>query len=361
MQLIVSRETFGRNPVPFLGTMALRGLPFSLCQNSAFHVESCYFAPFFPPNFPPHMAHFERRGDSWRASVERRGVRKSATFPSKAAAVAWAGRVEADIMAGYRGEVPNKTFGDLLDRYSVEVSPHKKGHRWESIRITLVKRDRIAQERLRTLSAVHVAEWRDRRLQAVSAPSVRREWNLLSHACNIAVREWKWLAVNPFKEVRRPKSAQPRQRVFTDADLEKLDQRATSPERQQVMRIVRFAIETGMRASEICGLREIAGRVARLHDTKNGTARDVPLSEKAVELFGDGFTITPGSLDTIFRHMRDEAGIQGLHFHDTRHTACTNLSRKLNVLQLQRMLGIKDPRILAVYFNESAEDVAKLL
>lgn len=264
-------------------------------------------------------------------------------------------------MAGYRGEVPRKTFSDLLDRYAVEVSPHKKGHRWETIRITLLKRDRIAQESLRTLSAVHVAEWRDRRLQAVSAPSVRREWNLLSHACNIAVREWKWLTVNPFKEVRRPKSARPRDRVFTDEDLTRLDAQATTPERLEVMRAVRFAIETGMRAGEICGNPPIVGNVARLSDTKNGTARDVPLSVKALEYYGEGFTISAHSLDVLFRRMRDAAGIEGLHFHDTRHTACTNLSRKLNVLQLQRMLGIRDPRILSVYYNESAEDIAKLL
>ncbi len=116
-----------------------------------------------------------------------------------------------------------------------------------------------------------------------------------------------------------------------------------------------------MRASEILSNPAITGRVARLEDTKNGTRRDVPLSERAAELLSAPFTIGAGTLDTLFRAMRDEAKIEGLHFHDSRHEACIRLSKKLDVLQLAKMLGIKDPRILMVYFSESAEDIAKQL
>lgn len=269
-------------------------------------------------------------------------------------------------MAGVRGEIPNLTFSDLLTRYEREVSRHKKGARWESVRITMLQRDALAQEKLRTLGSVQVAAWRDRRLEAVSGPSVRREWNLLSHACNIAVKEWKWLTVNPFREVRRPKSNRPRDRLITDGELKRLQKRATTPMRKVTYRALLFAIETGMRASEICGLTKeaINGSVARLEDTKNGTAREVPLSLQAIKLVGEDsppFPISTGTLDATFRDMREEAKITGLHFHDSRHTACTRLSRKLNMLQLQRVLGIKDPRILATYYNETAADIAKLL
>ncbi len=49
--------------------------------------------------------------------------------------------------------------------------------------------------------------------------------------------------------------------------------------------IVRLAIETGMRQSEILGLRrgqvDLERRVVRLTDTKNNTARTVPLTKLA--------------------------------------------------------------------------------
>lgn len=350
---------------PFLGTTRGGGI-FPLPAFSLRKVESgSIIRPSFHARFTP-MATFRKRGDSWRAEVYRKGIRQSGTFDSKAAAVAWAGRAEAEIMAGSRGEVPNLTFSDLLDRYLRDVSRTKKGHRWESIRIGLIKRDPIAQERLRGLGAPQVAAWRDRRLQAVSAPSVRREWNLLSHACNIAVKEWKWLTHNPFHDVRRPKSARPRFRVASDAEIAALAKQAITPSRQEVYRAFLVGIETGMRASEIISNPPITGRVAYLHDTKNNTSREVPLSERAAELLAEPFTIKAATLDALFRDMRDCAarelpGIATLHFHDSRHTACTRLSKRLNVLQLAAMLGIKDPRILMVYFNETAEEIAHAL
>jgi integrase len=308
------------------------------------------------------LASFRKSGRGWRAEIFRKGIRLSETFETKAAAQAWAGQQEAKIISGHRGEVPNLTFGDLLERYEREVSAHKKGYRWERLRIKLILRDPVALAGLRRFSAVDVSGWRDRRLQAVSAPSVRREWNLLSHACNLAVKEWHWLTANPFQGVRRPKSARSRERLITDPELVGLEKQATTPMKERAYTCLLWALETGMRASEICGLREIAGNVATLEDTKNGTRRQVPLSARAVELWRPGgFGISPGTLDVMFREMVKAAGIQNLHFHDSRHTACVRLSKKLNMLQLARMLGIKDPRILMVYFNETAEDIAKSL
>lgn len=319
------------------------------------------------------MPTFRKSGAGWRAEVFRRGIRRSGTFPSKAAAQAWAGKVEAEIMGGIRGDIPRQTFGDLLERYSREVSAGKKGARWETIRIALLRRDPLAGVPLKELDAPHVAQWRDRRLKGwndgdrdipgVSSSSVRREWNLLSHACTIAIREWHWLRINPFAGVKRPQSARNRERTATDEEIERLGKVATSPTRLQSYAAFLFAVETGMRASEICGLREIVGTVARLADTKNGTRRDVPLSARALELWGEHgpFDILPGTLDATWRKMTKDAGIVNLHFHDSRHTAATRLSRKLNTLQLARMLGIKDPRILMVYYNETAEDIAKRL
>ena len=53
--------------------------------------------------------------------------------------------------------------------------------------------------------------------------------------------------------------------------------------------------------------------------------------------------------------------IEDLHFHDSRHTAITRLAGKLDVLALARMVGHKDLRMLQIYYNESAEDMAKRL
>jgi integrase len=307
------------------------------------------------------MATYRKYKSTWRVEVYRKGVRRSAAgFSTKAAAVAWASRVEAEIIGGSKGEIPDLPFSDLLDRYKRDVSPLKKGHRWEAIRIALIKRQKLSSVRLRSLNTTHVAQWRDERLKSVSAASVRREWNLLSHACDIAMREWKWLRSNPFREIRRPPSSRPRDRIFTDADLKALADKAETALQQEVLRCVRFAIETAMRAGEIFRC-EVRGRVAYLTDTKNGMARQVPLSEEAVRLYGNGWTLKPSTLDVHWRALRDASGLSGFRFHDTRHTAITRLAKKLNPFELARMTGHKDLKMLLSYYNESADEIARKL
>lgn len=49
-------------------------------------------------------------------------------------------------------------------------------------------------------------------------------------------------------------------------------------------------------------------------------------------------------------------------FHDTRHTACTWLCQKLNVMELAKMMGIRDLKTLqTVYYNPKATELAPRL
>ncbi|MDR2015430.1 MAG: site-specific integrase [Azoarcus sp.] len=131
-----------------------------------------------------------------------------------------------------------------------------------------------------------------------------------------------------------------------------------------------FAIETGMRAGEICSLSwgAVRGNVAYLPMTKNGFPRSVPLSVEALRLLGQlpkvddaAFGLTPCQIDAIFRKIRVRALISDLHFHDTRHEAITRLARKLDVMDLARMVGTRDLRILMVYYNATPAEIAERL
>src|SRR6185295_4998531 len=238
----------------------------------------------------------------WQAQVFRRGIRRSETRPNKGAVQAWAAQVEAEIMAGVRGEVPNLTVAARLKRYGKEVSAGKKGERWENVRLKALQRDRLALVKLRHLDSPHVSDWQQRRLQAVSAASVRRERNLLNAAFEIARKEWRWLTKNPFIGVRRPKDSRPRSRIATPAEIAKLTA-AASP---ALARVIAFALETGMRASEIAALRDVRGRVAYLADSKTGWAREVPLSAKALEIWEQGLGLTAGSISALFARLCEE-------------------------------------------------------
>lgn len=261
-------------------------------------------------------------------------------------------------MAGVRGEVPDLTVGALLERYEREVSAGKKGRRWEVVRLQALGRDRIAQVKLRQLDSPHVSDWQQRRLQAVSGASVRRERNLLNHAFEVARKEWRWLRTNPFEGVRRPRDSRPRDRAATDGEVRTLLGRASPGMR----RAITIALETAMRASEIPAA-HVKGRVAFLAETKNGSVREVPLSAKAVEAYASGPLPTGGSISELFSRLcEEEPKIEGLTFHDLRRTAIIRLAKKLQPMELAKMVGHRDLRMtLNVYYNIDAEEVAKKL
>lgn len=325
------------------------------------------------------MAAFRKKGKSWEAAICCKGIRTSKSFDTKLEAQHWATHTEKEILAGKKGDIPNKTFGDLLLRYSEEVSPKKRGSRWEVTRLNALQRDEIAKLMLPQLAPSHFASWRDRRLLNVSAGSVLREINILSHAINTAIKDWGWLKQNPLSSIRRPAEPHPRDRLISDDELDRLlialGYDYDMPPKTISARIgaaLLFAIETAMRAGEIAGLTwdrvDLDKRTARLIETKNGTKRDVPLSAEAIRIINQVrtdsdtiFQLNPSQIDVNFRKAKLRAVVDDLHFHDSRHVAITRLAQKLDVLSLARMVGHKDIKQLMTYYNESAEDIAKKL
>jgi len=134
-----------------------------------------------------------------------------------------------------------------------------------------------------------------------------------------------------------------------------------------------IALETAMRQGELWGLDwsdiDFGGRYLTLHDTRNGSSRHVPLSGKAIELFqalepkqvGKVFSVSQESGAIYFRKAVKLAGIDNLKFHDARHEALTRLARKLDVLDLARMVGHRDPRSLMIYYNPTPTEIAERL
>lgn len=321
------------------------------------------------------MATITRRGDRWRVQVRRRGQKPlSATFETKARAVAWSHQQEADILAGKRGEFPRKSLADALDKYLAEESVKKAGLRWERIRIEAFKRSRMASKRLSEITEADIAAWRNERLQRVSGATVRRELGLLGAIFDVAKREWKWCAANPSRDVAKPRGSAARRRGVSTEVIDALRPHLVGPSAGiQVHRAFRLAIETGMRKGELLALEwgqvSDSTGVAFLPKTKNGDSRAVALSQTALAILEEQkgldpikvFTVDPASADTLFRKAVKKAGIPDLHFHDSRSEAITRLSRKLDVLELARQVGHRDLKSLLIYYAPSAEDMAKKL
>lgn len=317
---------------------------------------------------------------NWYAELKVLNVRDSkGGFPTKGHAVAWATEREVEIRAKGSVKKPsNKSVYDALIEYQKTVTPTKKGRRWEHVRIDKIIRELpFVGKLIGDVTVADISQWRDARLKEVASSSVNREMNILSAVYTIAVREWLWCEHNPVREAKRPKNPKHRDRLTTDEEKQAMldalgyvEGAAPVTVGQKVAYAYLIALETAMRAGEICSINKsnlnLAKKYVRLEDSKNGERRDVPLSSRAIELFKlvpNGLGVTTAQIDAMWRKARSKTNgnVVDLKFHDSRHQAITNLAKKLNVLELARMVGHKNPKMLLIYFNDTATTLADKL
>jgi integrase len=206
-----------------------------------------------------------------------------------------------------------------MDRYAREVSTTKRGERWETIRLTALKREPFARIRMCDLTTQDFVSWRDTRLRVVSPGTVRREMALLAGVLSVARKEWGLISENPMTDVRKPPPTPPRERLPTQEEFERLafaagDDLTTTTGR--AYHAFRFSCETAMRAGEIVRLTwdciDLESRVATLPKTKNGHQRKVPLSSRAVAMLRELPRLEPvfaATRRSLAAHTRPGRGV----------------------------------------------------
>lgn len=315
------------------------------------------------------MASLQKRPTGWRAVIRRKGhAPQIKTFRIKSAAEAWAREIERDMD---RAEFVDrrsfkKTARELMENYRDTVSPGKKGAHWEKVRLKKLMREPWTLKPVNEITRSDITSWRDS--QGVSGASVRREMTLLSSVFNHAIKELGYPIKNPLQGVSKPKENEARNRRPTGSEFGALRSRF---EKTSMELLVELATETAMRLGELCSLKwvdvHLEERFIRLYDTKNGSPRDVPLSKRAVQLLQAQpkaekvIGITAGTAGVYWREACKELGIEDLHFHDLRHEATTRLAAKLDMLELSRVTGHKDPRMLRRYYNPTPAELADKL
>lgn len=319
------------------------------------------------------MAYIEKRGSKWRAQVRRASSpTQTKTFTKKSDAEKWARQVETDIDNGIiKSSRKTMTMRQALQRYKDEVSPTKAGERWETLRIDYMLRTLdFLLFPIDEVTDLELDEWRDKRLKQVSPATVNRELNLIGAVFTAAIKDWKVRMPNPCKLVRRPKQPKHRKRRISRDEIRKIVD-ACSQAREQTLKwylgvMFQFAIETGMRKGEIIALgwHDLYSNYVHVENSKNGDSRDVPLTRLASELLASlprhtskPFPVLAGSSDASFRKLLASLNIKDLHFHDTRHEACSRLAQKLTVLELAAVIGHRDIRSLQVYYNPTVHEL----
>ncbi len=320
------------------------------------------------------MASIKPYRNGWRVQIKTPRGRDSGTFKTKREAAQWALAREAELDGR---QLPSKGLGDALKRYRDEVSPTHRGHRWEVLRLNALRSAPIAGQMLSAITGPDIAAWRDARLVDVSGATVAREMTLLRSVLEACRLDWGWIKDNPMADVRKPRTPASRKRRITPEEVSRIeiacglaDGLAAGSAMQRTGLAFLFALETAMRAGEILGLQwsNIGPKSVKLPLTKNGDAREVPLSMRAREILsllprdGDNaFALAPATRDVFWRRAVMATKIQDLHFHDARAEAIWRLSKKLDVMELARVIGHRNLSSLLLYYNASADELADRL
>ena len=304
------------------------------------------------------VAYIGKFRDGWRAQVQRDGIRVSKTFDLKRDAQAWALAQESRTSLK-----KSETFASACGRYFETVSSTKRNPAWERRKLDAFEAHFGSDTALAAIDSDTIGRWRDKRLETVSGSTVQREANLLRHLFTLAVDEWRWIERNPFRGVRLPKENPPRHQIWTWPLIRRVLRADRVGKTAEVIRAFHVSLHTGLRLSEVvAGKYDPARKVIDLERTKTGGRVSVPVTSRAVKVLPWTGTVGANEASVLFSRLCRELLIEGLTFHDSRASALTWLSRKVDVMTLARISRHKDLKILMnSYYRETAEQIAARL
>ena len=295
-----------------------------------------------------------------------------------------------------RGPSERMTFEAAMKRYLSDVTPTKRPltqnaekNRAGSLvaffgkySLAAITTELIAQYRDARLAGED--RMRDGKAEPRAANTVRLDLALLGHLFTVAVKEWGLgLPYNPVLNLRRPSPGPGRNRRLSAEEESRLFAAVDKHSNPMLSWIVRIAIETGMRSSEIATLRrpqvELERRIVRLIETKNTLPRTVPLSMAATESFRlalsnparpDGTDLIfygepgrdgqrrPYNFNKVWADIKEDVGITDFKFHDLRHEAVSRLVESgLSDQEVASISGHKSMQMLRRYTHLRAEDL----
>ncbi len=218
--------------------------------------------------------------------------------------------------------------------------------------------------------------------------TVRLDLALLGHLYTVAIKEWGvGLPSNPVMNIRRPAPGPGRNRRMTPDEEAGILTAVDIHSNPMLGWIVRIALETGMRTSEIVTLRrsqvDTDRRIVRLLKTKNTHPRTVPLTLAATKLLQSAmdhpirpadteliFFGEPGrqglrapyAFDRVWQETKKKLELKDFHFHDLRHEAVSRfVEAGLSDQEVSAISGHKSMQMLKRYTHLRAEDLVSRL
>jgi integrase len=277
---------------------------------------------------------------------------------------------------------PKKRSTDLtmgeLEALWIERSAHKKTLADERTRFKTICKHFGAGTRIAALCPRDIDKFKGVLAATISrygtplAPAtIKRHLEILRAALRFA-DDNGLIATNPMKTVKMPKVHNERDRICSAEEFEALVAAAYPKLRLAII----LAMYTGMRMSEITGLTWkcicLSARTVRLQHgtTKTGEGRIIPLAPEVISVLdglpkkasGRLFDVDKRTLSPAFSRLCKKLNIEGLRFHDLRHTTATALRRAgVDLFTIAALLGHKNLATLRRYNSVTIDDLHRAI
>jgi integrase len=223
---------------------------------------------------------------------------------------------------------------------------------------------------LDAISSANVASFREKRLRidGVSESTTRKEMELLQRLYKFADIELDIEVKNPVNKVKKPSGAKIREIIIDNQQLEHILDEVPS----KYHAYFRLLMETACRRSELLYLKtswvDLTNRVIHLpaEVTKTGTAREVPLSKKAIQIIEpflnvgrkELFRWKGESMTQCFVRAAKRLGYKDVVIHTLRHSCLSHYGRLgFSVFQLRAISGHRSVRMLERYVKVDSQSV----
>jgi len=319
------------------------------------------------PNSPYWYCRFEAGGRRFRLSTRTTSRTEAARFEARARERAW------EVTA--LGLTP-RYFEEAAVRWLQEHDDKRSSHSDK----TIIRwfREHLAGVALQDINGDVIAELRASKRsetrnggRPVSRQTVNRHMAWLRSVLRAARDEWGWLDRIP--KVPMYREIKPEPRWITREEFEALH--AALP--PYLARCAAFAVATGLRSGPIRAMEwkqvDLENRVAmvRVSQSKNAKALRVPLGDRAMAVLEDckgrhsrrvftkgGKPVPREMVNRAWRRACTEAGLEGLRFHDLRHTwASWHVQQGTPIDVLQKLGGWSSITMVQRYAHLAPTDL----
>lgn len=227
---------------------------------------------------------------------------------------------------------------------------------------------------LHEISALDIEKFKAVKVCELTRTTVNHYLKILKRMFNIAI-EWGYARENPVRKVKffSEKDTQ-KERILSEKEKIRLLEAAS----EHLTPILIVALNTGMRRGEILNLTwdrvDLKQRLIQVVNTKSGRNRTIPVNSALFKLLSElkmdrknEYLFPNPQTDLPFRTVRRSfknacrsAKIEGLRFHDLRHTFASRLIELgIDIIRVKELLGHSTVKITERYTHSNSEERKK--